>query len=353
MKAGLTLRWVPLTTILGLVLACGDGAGVAGAGGSSGAGGADSVSPCEASVCPCTEEGLRGALEEGGGPFTFSCDGASVIATSAELIVRRDVILDGEGMLTVDARDTHRVLSVFEGASAELRSLVITGGNATIADARGERGGGIFNVGTLLLRDVLITDCAATVGSGIYSEAALMVEQSTIARNRDGGFSGGVHIAGGTATITNSTIAENTVNGVYARCSTVRMSHTTLAGNSDADIQFDSGCRPDAELEANIVAGRCGGGLDRLQSNGYNIESPADTCGFRRAADLNDVEPGRLDLQPIGPTDGGSLTMALGTESIAIDRIGLSACRATVDQRGLERPQGDACDVGAYEVEVP
>ena len=35
--------------------------------------------------------------------------------------------------------------------------------------------------------------------------------------------------------------------------------------------------------------------------------------------------------------------------SVAIDHIPAVDCGVTTDQRGIERPQGDACDVGAFE----
>jgi hypothetical protein len=41
--------------------------------------------------------------------------------------------------------------------------------------------------------------------------------------------------------------------------------------------------------------------------------------------------------------------MALQTGSPAIDAILKSACPLTIDQRGVHRPQGPRCDIGAYE----
>ena len=48
-----------------------------------------------------------------------------------------------------------------------------------------------------------------------------------------------------------------------------------------------------------------------------------------------------------GPTE----TMALGTGSPAIDAGDNGTCEST-DQRGVTRPQGAHCDIGAFEVEV-
>ena len=44
--------------------------------------------------------------------------------------------------------------------------------------------------------------------------------------------------------------------------------------------------------------------------------------------------------------------MALGDGSGALDKIPASNCPA-VDQRGVVRPQGGACDIGAFEAIPP
>jgi hypothetical protein len=50
-----------------------------------------------------------------------------------------------------------------------------------------------------------------------------------------------------------------------------------------------------------------------------------------------------------GPTQ----TIALLASSPAINHIPTSACAVTTDQRGITRPQGPACDIGAFEFRVP
>ncbi len=43
-------------------------------------------------------------------------------------------------------------------------------------------------------------------------------------------------------------------------------------------------------------------------------------------------------------------TYALLPDSPALDAIPIDQCVLDVDQRGVPRPQGDACDMGAYEL---
>jgi len=54
-------------------------------------------------------------------------------------------------------------------------------------------------------------------------------------------------------------------------------------------------------------------------------------------------------LGPLADNGGPQQTMALGAGSPAINAGNSTACPAT-DQRGIGRPQGSGCDIGAYEV---
>jgi hypothetical protein len=58
-------------------------------------------------------------------------------------------------------------------------------------------------------------------------------------------------------------------------------------------------------------------------------------------------------LDPDGLQDNGgpTMTIALLAGSPAIDAISVEDCVVDTDQRGLERPQGAGCDIGAFEVE--
>ncbi|MCP4167457.1 MAG: hypothetical protein GY759_16430, partial [Chloroflexi bacterium] len=74
------------------------------------------------------------------------------------------------------------------------------------------------------------------------------------------------------------------------------------------------------------------------------IES-STSCGFTGIGDQQIVTD-TLKLQPLADNGGDTLTMALDSGSVAIDR---GECSLAKDQRGVDRPQGGGCDVGAYE----
>ncbi len=163
------------------------------------------------------------------------------------------------------------------------------------------------------------------------------ITNSTIYGNRmpgPGNNKGGGIAATGNVTITNSTIASNSISssygwlrwggGVYG--GTVTFKNTVLSSN------WPNNC------EGATVA-----------SGGNNIDS-GDTCGFADATDLVNTDP-LLDV--LADNGGPTPTMALLPGSPAIDAGDDAVCAAApvngVDQRGNPRPQGTHCDIGAVE----
>ncbi|CAB4712307.1 unannotated protein [freshwater metagenome] len=62
--------------------------------------------------------------------------------------------------------------------------------------------------------------------------------------------------------------------------------------------------------------------------------------------------PATLDLSPLADNGGPTETMAIGTSSAALDGADQTECDSRTDpsdQRGVNRPVGSACDIGAFE----
>jgi len=268
----------------------------------------DDAGTCQQGSCrvACTEQGIRDAITAGGGPYTFACDGPQTVVTEAGIRIDNDVILDGEGNLTVDGNAEHFVFSVAEGVTAELRRVtVVTGGNYT----------GIFNTGTLTV--------ANSTGSSISNN--------------------------GTLTLTNSTVSPG--NLVNCR-GTTAVANSTLHGQVFLEIhKVCSGGTPGGPLTimGSLLAGGCDESEGRPTSNGYNIESPGDTCGFDQPTDQVNVSADDLKLGPLQDNGGPTMTHALGAGSVAIDVIPQAMCDVDEDQRGF--PRDSMCDVGAFEVQ--
>jgi hypothetical protein len=84
--------------------------------------------------------------------------------------------------------------------------------------------------------------------------------------------------------------------------------------------------------------------LPVMTSLGHNLDSGTG-CGVTGAGDLSGVNP---LLGPLASNGGPTQTMALLSGSPAIDAGDDGACPSN-DQRGVTRPQGSHCDIGAYE----
>jgi len=373
------------------------------------AGGACESGVCElsGSVLPCIDQGIRNAITAGDGPYTFSCDGTTRVTTKAVIVIDNDVILDGEGNLVVDGNLDHRVFSVQEDVRAELRRFQVTGG-----DDPAQAAGGILNRGTLILADstlfmnnsgalnnfgiATVTNCSVTdntdrgiknqfratmeltnstvsgnlaesgrvrgEGGGIWSDGFLIVTGSTITGNTAEQKGGGIYTSGD-STLVNITVSGNTAGlsggGIHGDESqdSLTLINSTMGANSapEGSALWSEGIIFPT-LANSIVDGDCAGPSGFI-SNGYNIESPSDSCGLNLPTDRVNVSAGDLSLGPLADNRGPTETRALLPGSVAIDAIPDVACidsdgeSLTTDQRGDQRPEagGSMCDVGAFE----
>lgn len=287
-------------------------------------------------VFTCNEQGVRSAIDRGGGPYTFDCDGSRSIVTSGELVVDRDVRLNGEGKVTLDGDGKHRVLRVTDGVSATLAGFTITGGRAG-RELTSEPGGGIANLGgTLTLTGVTVHGNTADWGGGLYMlpDSTTIVTNCTIANNVAQWTGGGIHNDAAQTTIRSTTISNN-----YA-----------MEGGSALQALAP------VTIANSLIDGSCGGGasLPRTVSLGHNVESPGDTCQLTMV-DQSGVSEEDLQLGELGEHGGGMPTCDLGPQSIAIDQVPENECvddegsPLKTDQRGVWRPFGDGCDIGAIE----
>ncbi len=249
-----------------------------------------------------------------------------------------------------------------------------------IANSAGNSGGGINNSGTVTVQgDSQVSGNTAHVGgAGIYTDSGLLtVTNSTISGNTAvSSFGGGVlngaatnitssTISGNAAAgggglfdggsarmmVTNSTISGNTSTGgdggvTAVNSGTVLVTSSTVTNNGSAGLFAGSGAS--ITLKNSLIADSC---LGTIVSGDYNLDS-GSSCGFTQPHDLRNTNPLLVPLQVNAP--GSTATHALRGGSPAVDRGGTSAngCPA-IDQRGVSRPQGSACDIGAYELIPP
>jgi hypothetical protein len=305
-----------------------------GTGGMSG----DGDGTCEMGVCPCTEQGIRDAIAKGGGPYTFTCEGPTTVVTEAEIIIDNDVILDGEGNLTMDGNEDHRVFSVAEGMTAELRGFTVSGGQC-MGEPFDCIGSAIRNSGTLTLTDSTLSN---NRGVALLNEATMTMANSTMSNPE--GAPDGVHNGSDVGAEVPETliIVNSTVDDMIQNFGVLTLTHSTV---DRVDTQFEDSVTIANSLVANCVD------LEQPKSNGYNIESPGDTCGFDQPTDRVNVSGEDLRLGPLQDNGGLTQTRALEPGSVAIDVIPADMCEVDEDQRGEPRPGGTMCDVGAFEVQ--
>ncbi len=379
---------------------------------------------------PDGADGARGGVS----PATPGLPGASGGAiTNAGTLTLDDAAVTGNSAGNGGAGGGGGGSSPFDGGA--------TGGN-------GGLGGGIFNTGTLALTGVTVTGnrsgnggfggfgvpgstgagsganggCCGDGGGLASAGGSVTVTASTISENiaGDGGSAGGggspftsgaagnggtgaggssgggIAVSGGSLTITNSTIAANLTGtggnggnggiglgpppmtdgtgggagngsaggGIFVRGGatvalsnvTVALGHVggpgnpghggvggTMAGPAGA-AAFDGGIyvsgTPGARLTNTLVAdnalGNCAGAIT---DGGHNLSDA--TCPFAT---------GNAALGSLQDNGGPTPTIALQAGSAAIDQG--AGCPPT-DQRGVARPSGAACDIGAYEVTPP
>ena len=131
---------------------------------------------------------------------------------------------------------------------------------------------------------------------------------------------------------------------------TLTLTNSTVSGNGE-DLASDILNTGLLTVTNSLVDGDCNG---VITSNGYNIESPGDTCGFdTNKGDQVSVTEQQLKLGELGDNGGPTMTHALLRGSVAIDVVPADACEVDTDQRGEPRPKmgGTMCDVGAFEVQ--
>jgi hypothetical protein len=273
-----------------------------------------------------------------------------------------------------------------------ISGLEISGGTANTGN--GSFGGDVRNAGSLLLSEDWITNGTAESGGGLSNEAGtLVVERSLVSGNHaslGGGDSGGIQNFGspgppdkpGALAVLDSTIAHNDARlggGIFSwgdANNTITIEGSTIAFNSTQAEPSGAAREPGAGLAlgetdggtaqvvgsiiadntetpagANAVNSNCHAiEPARIVSLGYNLENETD-CGFTSPGDLQKTFPEFTFGEELQNNGGNTDTLALTSISPGVDGIPTSNpfCNGT-DQRGVTRPQGLGCDIGAVEL---
>jgi hypothetical protein len=259
--------------------------------------------------------------------------------------------------------------SAYRGGGIHVGSGSLTLAGSTLADNYALRGGGIAgDSATLDLAGSTISDNSARRGGGAFFESGMQtLTGSRIEGNWAYYDGGGIYAANGTLTVSGSTIDGNGARysggGIHALSGTLDLDNSTISGNSVYRTGGGILCHGELALVHATVsqngAGQTGGGIDgsghgRIEGSivaGNTQASGSDVnLGGPWSGDHNLLDAALLDLGPLQDNGGPTPTMLPGAGSAAIDAIAAADCGTAVDQRGVTRPQGAGCDIGAVEV---
>ncbi len=334
--------------------------------------------------------GFGGAIYNGSGSL-------SVI----DSVFNNNSAVNGGGAIAITAGATI-FNSTFSGNSATLGGAIenslasLTVGNSIFDNnSSGFGGGAIAAFGSTNVFNTTFSNNkapgASSLGGAVYVQSSgtpFILTESALFSNTSGYDGGAVYTIGGSPTLRNVTIsgnhAANSGGGIAisSTTTTATLNNVTITNNladSDHDGHGDGGgivrVAGTAQVRNSIIAGNfdtpdnAGGGTinpdcsGAFLSQGFNLIGRNDGCsGYTNGANGDKVGSGASAINPLlsslanrgGPTQ----THALIPGSPAIDAGnplppggGGFACAGT-DQRGVTRPQGAVCDIGAVERQV-
>jgi hypothetical protein len=157
---------------------------------------------------------------------------------------------------------------------------------------------------------------------------------------------GGIYVESSFSAV-NTTITGNYGHGIGVDYvdQGASLNNVTIAGNIGDGVSLNDAVSVSNTIVANNGGGGCTSPQGFVNSLGHNLDSDS-TCDFNDQTDLH-ADP---LLGPLQDNGGPTSTMLPGIGSMAIDAIDLPSCVETNDQRGVARPQGTGCDIGAVEV---
>jgi CSLREA domain-containing protein len=235
-------------------------------------------------------------------------------------------------------------------------TLTLLGEGAPRLVISGEGLNRIFSVqpgATLTMTEVTLRQGSAILGGAILNEGALVVSNASFLENEAQGDGGAIFNASGAQLdVSNSTFYGNVAltgyGGALYNVGQMQVAHSTLSHNQAAQLGgglYSNGSP--LELSYTVLANSVAGGDCVNQSGTYaqNVHNWVEDSGCGAGPD-NSGDPQLAS--PPAQNGGNGPTMALQDGSPLLD-AGATFCGALPDQRGVPRPAGAGCDIGAYE----
>lgn len=277
---------------------------------------------------------------------TFSNNGENwaVIAT-----VYGGAVYSQNGTLAVSDSEFRNNLASYDGGAIYNLGTLSVANSLFLANTttlqQGTGGGAIYSAGEVVVNATMFDgNNTMLYGGALYVGSTGTVSNSTFVRNSaygSKGSGGGGAIFGG-ADVSNSTFANNFV-GLHANGAAIGAGGTvvnsTFASNLfEGDWPFHAGITGAVLKNSIVYDTACNG----ITDGGGNLYWPKTNSACSGKA-------GNPRLGLLRDNGGPTQTMALGVDSPALD-VAVDANCPTSDQRGVSRPQGSRCDIGAFEL---
>ena len=264
--------------------------------------------------------------------------------------------IDNEGALTLSATTFSNNNASSGGAILDRNTLSIAHGYIANNNSVGQ-GGGLDLRGqsaTLTYTTVQNNTAGSTAGGGIYiaTNGTLSLIDSLVAGNHVTGMGGGIGNYG-QLSVNSSTFSGNTATALgggisndTAAATTSPIVASTFGNNSSGGGNAIANLQGGVTIRHSLLAGS-GNCTGAITDAGANIAGDA-TCGLG-ATSLSMTDP---QLGPLAYYGGPTWTMPPAPTSPALDVLNASDCDGAIDVRGIGRPQGGKCDIGAVELET-
>ncbi len=317
------------------------------------------------------------AGEDGGGMFM---GGSSPILTHVTFTENTSA-LHGGGFYNSGGSPTLNNVTFIDNKAVNGGGMNNRNGTPTLTDVTfsnntaQERGGGIYNyLGSPKLSNINLTEnYAGELGGGMFSsESTPNLFNVQISDNNAGSFGGGIYNGGSDAILANITLSKNSAQerggAIYNNGSDPNLTNVTISANASeigGGIYNSENSNPtltNVTLVHNS-ASVDGGGIYNSYSTAQIINSilwankPNSICGNQANVSYTIIQNayagiGNIHANPLldNLADNGNFTLthALLSGSPAIDAANQKHC-PQIDQRGVQRPQGAGCDIGAFE----
>ncbi len=306
-------------------------------------------------ISAANSDTATGGCAAGSGTDTITITEAGTnngtITLSSELDVHSNIRIEGGGF-TISGGNKTRIFAVWKKYVLSINALTLR--DAKSSSFPNQRGGAVrASSGRINISNSrFINNSANGFGGALYTgDGSISVRNSSFSGNSAGDEGGAIHADDGSVSVSNSSFSGNSAGdeggALYTDSGSMSVSNSSFSGNS-AGNDGDALYTRNGSITAthNTIRGDVATdfGALALRNNiiGSVLVSDERRGSKTLAGNLIGGEP------KLGALTGSPAYFPLQAGSPAIDAADARYC-LSVDQTYVARPQGNGCDIGAYE----